>query len=70
MQISIAQELEELKSEIMGNPTPQSTHQTLGSKVSGSSSLPKTKTKLDLELEEIQSEFIGSSNPQQNPSSS
>ena len=63
----IAQELEELKSEIMGNPTPQSTHKTLGTKVSGSSSLPKTKTKLDLELEEIQSEFIGSSNPQQNP---
>ncbi|NEO64934.1 MAG: serine/threonine protein kinase [Moorea sp. SIO4G2] len=65
----IAQELEELKSEIMGNPTPNSKHPTLGSKVAGSSSLPKTKTKLDRELEEIQSEFIGSSNPQQNPGS-
>ena len=55
----IEQELTELRSEFLGNPTPQKKAQKSASQPASSANPPKSKSQIDLELEEIKSQFLG-----------
>ncbi|NER45434.1 MAG: protein kinase [Symploca sp. SIO1A3] len=56
----IDQELTELRSEFLGNPTPQKPSQK--STTASSGNRAKSPSQIDLELEEIKSQFLGSDN--------
>ncbi|HBB33187.1 MAG TPA: serine/threonine protein kinase [Cyanobacteria bacterium UBA8803] len=64
----IDNELAELKSELLGSPSPKKPIPKAASSNAGSASAAKTKSQIDHELEEIKSQFLGSKNPKQPPS--
>lgn len=60
-------ELAELKSQFLGNPTPKSPSPKPASPSASSPTPPKSSSQIDLELEDLKSQFLGSANPKKPP---